>query len=235
MARKVFHWVTARKWVQGLSLIGWIVLWVVAALIPGSVLLSHLPANLDPLLFLAVLISTGALTSGGLLALTILLLTLIFGRAWCGWLCPIGTILDIFHSKKSRTKKLNIPDSLRKGKYFLLIAIILAAIFGNLSLLIFDPITIWTRTLTGGIAPALNTAFSASERFLSQASWLRPTLQWLDQLARPVIFPLGDHGIRLVWLPVLLLSAIILLNLLAERFWCRYLCPLGGLLGFLSQ
>ena len=30
------------------------------------------------------------------LALLTVLLTLVFGRAWCGWLCPLGTLLDLF-------------------------------------------------------------------------------------------------------------------------------------------
>jgi polyferredoxin len=31
------------------------------------------------------------------------------------------------------------------------------------------------------------------------------------------------------------LVGIIALNLIAPRFWCRYLCPFGGLLGWISR
>ena len=32
-----------------------------------------------------------------------------------------------------------------------------------------------------------------------------------------------------------LFLAVVLLNALADRFWCRYLCPLGALLGLVSK
>jgi len=35
--------------------------------------------------------------------------------------------------------------------------------------------------------------------------------------------------------PFLPLVVILILNLVAKRFWCRYLCPLGALLAFLSK
>lgn len=81
----------------------------------------------------------------------------------------------------------------------------------------------------------MNTAFTAFEIFLSRFEFLGGALQWLDQAVRPALLPLEPIGTRLVWLPVLVFSAIVLLNLAAERFWCRYLCPLGGLLGWISR
>ena len=33
----------------------------------------------------------------------------------------------------------------------------------------------------------------------------------------------------------LLFLGVIALNAVADRFWCRYLCPLGALLGLLSK
>ena len=234
MRRKVNSWVTLRNVVQWLALSGFLVLWVKTAGAPWPAEWSKLPANLDPLIALAVTLSTWTLATGLLLSLVIVGLTLIFGRAWCGWLCPLGTVLDIFNFKNARSKK-PVPETWRKGKFILLAVILIAALFGNLSLLILDPITLWVRTLSGGVAPALDTAFTAAEHFLANLAWLNGPLVWLDQLVRPAILPLEPVGARLVWLPVLILTVIILLNLRAERFWCRYLCPLGGLLGWISR
>lgn len=171
-----------------------------------------------------------------ILSLVVLGFTFVFGRSWCGWICPVGTTLDIFRfRKKSKKIGISIPVNFRKIKFILLTVILIAALFGNLSLLILDPMTLWVRTLTGGIGPVLNIAFTTVEHWLSNIPWLVPSLIKLDTVVRPAIFPVEAIGVQLVWLPLLLFSILILLNILAERFWCRYLCPLGGLLGWISR
>ena len=235
MGRKRTSWSSIRKISQGFFLVCWIVLFISTVGLAWPAHLVHIPAQLDPLLMVAQAIASRALVGGILFSLITILLTFVFGRSWCGWICPVGTTLDIFHLSQKHTKKTTIPDGWRRVKYVLLAAILMAALFGNLTLLVFDPITLWVRTLAGGIWPALNTAFSATEMFLANFSWLDTPLQWVDQLLRPAVFPAEDVGIRYTWLPVSIFAGIILLNLVAERFWCRYLCPLGGLLGWISR
>ncbi len=227
-------WKGLRKWVQGITLFLWVVLFIASANLLWPVSLLQLPAQSDPLLMISQSIASRTWTAGILICLITILLTLTFGRVWCGWICPVGTVLDIFPGKKEDNKS-HSSENLRTIKYLLLAAILLSAVFGNLSLLILDPITLWIRTLTGSIWPALNTTFTAGEVFFSQISWMDEPLQWLDQIARPVIFPLEEVGTRFVWLPITIFSIILLANLVARRFWCRYLCPLGGLLGWISR
>jgi ferredoxin len=82
-----------RPWVQALAFI----LFVVVLVAAGRV--AFLPADLffrlDPLAGLAALLAARrqapAMLAGGLIALA---LAVIAGRAWCGWLCPLGTVLD---------------------------------------------------------------------------------------------------------------------------------------------
>ncbi len=235
MKAKASPWVRARKAAQAAAFAGWVLLWVKTAGYTWPAGWIQLPARLDPLLALAVMIASRTIIAALLLSLLVVGLTLIFGRAWCGWLCPVGTLLDWIPLRRRKGAHKALPENLRKGKYILLTVILIAALFGNLSLLLLDPVTLWIRTLSGGVAPALNAAFTAAEKFLAQFGFLGGALQWLDQLVRPALLPLEAIGTRLVWLPVLIFSAVVLLNLLAERFWCRYLCPLGGLLGWLSR
>jgi MauM/NapG family ferredoxin protein len=182
-------------------------------------------------------------------ALFVLITTFLFGRVWCGWICPMGTILDIagFTKKKKRTQSVNriswsttdlvkkYDKNLRKIKYLLLVIIIVCAIFGNLSLLVLDPITIITRTFTVSILPAVNHMITEIELFLYNFDFLYDTLDAIDSLIRGTLIPFNRSYFLHRIIILIAFLGIILLNLLAHRFWCRYLCPLGGLLAFISR
>lgn len=194
--------------------------------------------RLDPLLFLAHLLSSHKYLSGSALAIILVALSVVFGQAWCGWICPLGTVLDWFGFKRGRERPAldaSNDQNWRKVKYSLLIAILIAAFLGNLSLLIFDPLTILFRTLSSGLWPALDQAVIAIESFLINIPALVEPVVAFDAWIRPRLLPVEPAYTPAVSLFTLVFVGIILLNLLAPRFWCRYLCPLGGLLGLISK
>jgi polyferredoxin len=162
-----------------------------------------------------------------------IILALVAGRAWCGWLCPLGTVLDIFEVKKTSAHK--IPENLRKTKYGLLLLILTTAFFGNLSLLFFDPITILFRSLTLSILPGLNQAFTALEKALYPIPLFQEPISWLESNLRPLLLPVLPQYFNQAVLFGLVFVGVIALNWLAARFWCRYICPLGGFLGIISK
>jgi polyferredoxin len=168
----------------------------------------------------------------GLAALT-LLLTLVFGRVWCGWLCPLGTLLEWLGPRRSR--KTNPPESWRAIKYLLLTAILAAALLGNQTLSIFDPITILNRTLATTIWPATHYAVAQAEAFLYQFALLWGPLDLLHNLVVRPLFLEIQPVFSLTFLIAACFVALVALNWWAQRFWCRYLCPLGGLLGLVSR
>ncbi len=198
---------------------------------------AHLPMQLDPLAMLTNLLASRTFLLGSALALVTVALTLGLGRVWCGWLCPLGTLLDWFpfNYKRWREKQSKPSEMWRAVKYGLLIAIVIAALFSNLTLMIFDPLTIMFRSLTVGIWPAFDAAISAAQGALYQVSVLRPFVSSLDSVLRPMILPPHPVIYRDMLLFGGVLLGIILLNLAAERFWCRYLCPLGAFNGLLGK
>ena len=112
----IFHspaaWILTRKIIQYLALLAFIVVFIAAHNSDWSPALLNLPMRLDPLLMLAHLLSSRIFLVSSLLALLTLFLALIFGRAWCGWLCPLGTVLDLFTLKRWRSRRQPPPDSL---------------------------------------------------------------------------------------------------------------------------
>jgi len=168
-------------------------------------------------------------------ALIIIGLTVLIGRVWCGWICPTGTLLEWVTFRKARQRAKAVSPRWRTVKYVLLVIILVAAIFGNLTLLIFEPLALFTRAMTTVIIPALNYGVNATEGALYSLSFMRPGIDWLESLIRGPILPVVQPAFSSSLLIAALFFGILALNMLADRFWCRYLCPLGGLLGLLSK
>jgi polyferredoxin len=207
-----------RQVVQYTALVVFVVLFVWSRRGGWPATLVNLPMRLDPLAMLAHLLASRMFLAGSALALITVVLTLGLGRAWCGWLCPLGTLLDLFALRRWHKTQAVPADSWRGIKYGLLLITLAAAFFTNLTLLIFDPLTLLFRTLSTSVWPAVDQIVTAAEGTLYQVELLRSPLSAVDALVRPGVF-----------------VGVIALNLVAQRFWCRYLCPLGGLLGLLSK
>ena len=83
-----------RPWVQLAAFV------LFAALLIGAGLLTSLPADLffrlDPLAGIAGMVAARRIVPALLIGAAVTLAaTLLLGRVWCGWLCPLGAVLDI--------------------------------------------------------------------------------------------------------------------------------------------
>jgi MauM/NapG family ferredoxin protein len=223
-----------RRAVQFGALAAFLVLLVAARRGGAPPSLANLPMRLDPLAMLAHALAARALLAGSALALLTLALTLLFGRAWCGWLCPMGTLLDLVPSPRPAARRA-LPETWRQAKHVLWLTLLVAALLGNLTLLVLDPLTLVIRTFGTALWPALERVVTAAEGAAYALPPLRPAVEAIDRLLRPALFPLEASFSRAPVLYGLVLLAILALNGLTPRFWCRYLCPLGGLLGLVSK
>jgi polyferredoxin len=225
-----------RRGVQILALLLFLYLFIFATFMNPQGGLADLFYRLNPLVALTAMLAGRAFIAGLALAGITVLVTLIFGRVWCGWFCPMGTTLDLLKPHRSRKYTPKPPaEGWRVIKYVLLAFLLAAAVFGNQTFLIFDPITILTRTLANVVWPALRYIAYTLEYFLYGFDFL-----WgpLDVIHQAVVYPLFMDVQAVFYLTVplfMFFAGIVALNWAAERFWCRYLCPLGGLLGLISR
>ena len=169
----------------------------------------------DPLLFLSRLPRAGqsALVVGA--PLLLVALTLVGGRFFCGWVCPLGTLLDIirplslwrWRSRRRRPsgaleRRLTLSGGNSYLKYYLGVAALALSLLSLKLVGLLDPLVLFHRAATVIVT---------------------------DYLA------LRNPGFDLYLAVSLLFLAVLGLELWRPRFWCRHLCPQGALLGWLSR
>jgi len=175
--------------------------------------------QLDPLVAIATALTTHTLYRPLLWALVTIVLTIIFGRFFCGWVCPFGTIHHFVGYLGNRRKKtaqkiqLNKYRKAHRIKYFILIFFLFMAAFPSLAVTLqtglLDPIPLVTRSFNLLLLPIIDRAanfVSVTDRFYEGA-----------------------------WLLLVIFLTAILLNLVIPRFYCRFICPLGALFAIISR
>ena len=227
------RWTALRRAIQYLALFAFLVLFVWSRRGGWPAALVNVPMRLDPLAMLAHALASRTLLAGSALALLTVALALAFGRAWCGWLCPLGTLLDLLPLRRGQARR--PPEAWRGAKYALLLTVLWAALLGNLTLMVLDPLTLLFRSLSAAVWPAVDQVVTGVERVLYQVSFLQGLLSAFDGWVRPKVLPPEPAFYRLAWLYGAVLLSVVALNRLAPRFWCRVLCPLGALLGLLAR
>jgi polyferredoxin len=192
--------------------------------------------RLDPLVAGTAVIAGRAVVSLVWPALIVVALTLLVGRFFCGWFCPLGSTLDLFSATVFRKSKRNgrVPRSWSAAKYLVLIFLAVSAAFTLQLVFLFDPISILIRSFTAGVFPAINFALNS----LFDVLYKTPA----SGVSEPVYGFLRDHFMAfeqpyyaMSALIGLIFTAIVAMEHFQKRFWCRNLCPLGALLGLLGR
>ena len=195
--------------------------------------------QLDPLVWLASLISGHLWIKGFGWALAVLVMTLLLGRAFCGFICPFGTIHHMIgHFKPSlKGKQLfqaNRKTASHKIKYAVLVAVILSSLFGLNLTGWMDPISFLFRSLALAVIPGLGNGLAEFFGLLAGSDIkILNLLSYGEMLVWPV-FGFDFKSFQTGWIIGILFLVILFLNRVRPRFWCRTLCPLGALLGFFS-
>ncbi len=176
--------------------------------------------QLDPLAAIGTTLTTHTLYAPLLWALPTIVLTIVFGRFFCGWVCPFGSLHHfagfLGNRRKPTPQKIQL-NKYRKAqcvKYLILIVFLAMAAFppvgASLQTGLLDPIPLLSRSFNLLLLPILDGPVNFA-------------------LCKPSAF------MRDAWLIFVVFISAVLLNLVIPRFYCRFVCPLGALFGILGR
>jgi polyferredoxin len=199
----------------------------------GSIFLSSFLLA-DPLLAINS-VANGVLRWEFLLALPVLLSPLFLGRAFCGYVCPLGFMVELFGPRRERHPGPRARVVLRKMPLFVLVVVVFLILFGSAVFLVFDPLSLATRSATTLLYPAVDRGL----RLVGDVAYEIPQLQGAvdrttEILTGRLIFANGlAYKLQLVML--VMFVGILAISYIERRLWCRHLCPLGALLGLVGR
>ena len=198
----------------------------------------------DPFVAAMTFLSSHTVYRGLLWSVALVGLTLVFGRVFCGWICPFGTLHHFFawifpstYGRGNSRVMANHTHGYQRIKYYLMYGFLAAAVAGSAIGGLFDPICICVRAIGLAVLPAvqyigghgLAVASSVNERHVQ---FVADGAQ--DFLARSV-WQSKQFYFHETWFIGFLLIATLFMNRFIPRFWCRVLCPLGAFLGVFAR
>ncbi len=160
---------------------------------------------LDPLVSLSTALAARCWVWSLGWAGVMLAICLVVPRGFCGYVCPLGTLIDLFDwavGKRVRRLQVAADGWWTRLKYCLLAAVLIASWFGVLISGFVAAIPLLTR----GMAFLLTPLQTGAERGWHQ------------------VLPVGAGH----YLSIGLFLGVLGLGLLRPRFWCKYICPSGA-------
>ncbi|MCP4633545.1 MAG: 4Fe-4S binding protein [candidate division Zixibacteria bacterium] len=207
----------------------WITSEVSGRLIPVDLYLKA-----DPLIALSVMLGARVFIPGLLISLVVIITTLLLGRVFCGWVCPMGTTLD-FTSRIAHSPVRYKIHKTHHFKYYLLIGFILSALLGSQLVYHLDPIALITRVFTVTLLPAVVNVFNFLFNLLFSIKPLQIPLLHLQSSLIDTLLPIEPYYFQTGLTIGLIFVVIIGFEIYSRRTFCQTICPLGALLGLLSK
>jgi polyferredoxin len=193
--------------------------------------------DIDPLIGLTTWLRTGAWHGLMWLSAVTLLLSILLGRFFCGWICPLGTLGQAtgrLRRPRRAEKEADRYRPVQEIKVAVLLFALGGAVAGAQWSGILDPLCLLVRGLAVGFGPGIEWTVREGAAVLARTP-LAPVTEPVYRTVRDRLLaphpPHFEQGLTLA----LLLVTVLALSWIIRRFWCRILCPLGALLGVTAR
>lgn len=193
-----------------------------------------------------VMYSTSGLEKLVIVFGSLIVMSLLLGRFFCGWLCPFGLYMDVLTRIRKAFRKRHLSFSektstaLGQFRYIIIaIFLILSVIFGSYAIfgtqLIPGTIPGGPEGTEAGIVSYINEPFCLvcpMKPLCVLVECGLGSMKW-SYVSQIVVGPFWVIGSYLTSINLAVFIAVTVLSLAYRRFWCR-ICPLGALTGLFS-
>jgi len=193
--------------------------------------------KIDPLLMFLTALSERLVLPGLVFAVAMVLLSLVLGRFFCGWICPLGTLIDAAAMPKKKQVVFSDRNNqrLNRGKFVLFAACFFLAVLGIQAAWLFDPIVIIARVVSLNVIPALTLVVDKFFITIIQRFELYGGTYDLYRSLKGTLLGVNAHFFANSIVTFVFFALILTVSLWITRAWCRFLCPLGALYALASR
>jgi len=187
--------------------------------------------NFSPLIMIITSISERVILPGLAASCFILILTALFGRFFCGWVCPLGSAIDIaaVFTRRRRKEDDRFNAKAKQPKFLILAVIAIASLFGIQLAWIMDPIVIMGRFTSLNLIPAITATVNLLLIFTIKAFNYNSAIQDFYRTLKSGILGINVYYFSHSGIIFLFFLTICAFTLFKRRAWCRMACPLGAI------
>jgi len=165
-----------------------------------------------------------------------LIVGILLGKSFCGWVCPFGFVQDLIGFIKR--KKMEISPRTHESMIYMKYAVLGIALFVSVTFSVSkligssyayeSALGIFAKAPFTALSPA-ETLFATLPKMISDYSNIILQVPFLEQLSGIANLP------PLFWVQLFIMVAVLVFSAYVPRGWCKYFCPHGAIMAMMNK